>query len=401
MDISKIRINGIEINSISLLNDKDFSLEAYLDRPYLCEYFDEMPRLLAERLRPEINSEGGIFHEKHVIFKDGFDDEEEMLKWRRRIFSHINYEITLHTKSLFINERLRLASIQGLTVPDSVSRNTIGFSGRFESLDKIQTKVLAANSCNDDVNIGDMDDVGYWMIEPFKGIIVPIARADEHNQGYDLLRTLISKGEVPGGNYISIFSYHDNYAPDESRSAELALFIGALKIWRRFGGPNLPVNITRGRERGICSMDEFIKCEGQAVKILKVKNGLRNNGVKLIKHLENVIAGILKNQEGKRVKVDQLFSEIDSINELIQLSSDFRYDAKIMESLKKIDEARYRSDILELEQLVLGFNGVKNSIHTNLKITLEKNNPYTLESIYSVYGDVTSLYEEFNRLGSI
>ena len=124
-----------------------------------------------------------------------------------------------------------------------------------------QAKILTANSAGAGQKVGQMDAVGYVMISNIDNTIVPIARADEHNLGSDLLWKLTKRTSFDPQNYTPIFSIGNNYVYS---AGDLAPLLKVVKKFLSYGGN--PELMLRGSNdlRGKCTtLGNFVESKGK------------------------------------------------------------------------------------------------------------------------------------------
>lgn len=115
---------------------------------------------------------------------------------------------------------------------------------------------------------GQMAPVGYVMINPKDGTVVPIARPDEHHRGYDVLHDLARRAKFSFSprDYTPVFAWPGAtfylYSPKEIPAA-----LEVLAWFRDHGGPNVPVHARPqpGLVHQIILADDFLKARGQVV----------------------------------------------------------------------------------------------------------------------------------------
>lgn len=98
-----------------------------------------------------------------------------------------------------------------------------------------EARILVGNSLGENKKIGDWDSVGYVMINLKTNEIVPIARADEHNTGYDMMHDI----HLPNVN--EYFPIYDGRNCVYSKQNAKNMIIAAKK-WLKWGGPDCPVS---------------------------------------------------------------------------------------------------------------------------------------------------------------
>lgn len=97
-----------------------------------------------------------------------------------------------------INEVLKLSGVRvaetveqplkaPFKLPDGCPTDWFQLTNSFKDIEQWKAIVHEANSRSDEsIKVGDLEEVGYVMISLTDNTIVPIARSDEHHQGYDV-----------------------------------------------------------------------------------------------------------------------------------------------------------------------------------------------------------------------
>ena len=142
--------------------------------------------------------------------------------------------------------------------------------GDLGNVKKWKAKIILGNSMAKGKKIGDMDDVGYVGINTRTNEIVPIARADEHQAGHELLYHLAKKGMIKGNPADFVTLYPGTNYPHYS-SNNTHQYVEAIKKWLAYGGPNGAVHSvatpqggwSSGREKEyITDMEEYAAKDG-------------------------------------------------------------------------------------------------------------------------------------------
>ena len=262
-----------------------------------------------------------------------------------------------------------------------------------------KVKIILNNSVSFDENDkklkkGDMDSVGYVMIGLKTGTLIPIARADEHHKGYDLIYHLVNKGYIPDDSYYAIFSSH-TYVNSNDTEALLA-----LKTWRKLGGQNLIIKSETNDINFQMSIDDYIKKEG---KIEINKGELFPLGAELIKKLKTVSSLCIESRKDSR-KEKRLYAEVLSLYNFYLQKIEVHYSEndEILKNIYLAESIGGEEGIKKIEQYIFGFEGFKNKIHNNVReaINAKNKNSYSfkIRTMESIFGDLDLANHELGSL---
>jgi hypothetical protein len=274
--------------------------------------------------------------------------------------------------------------------------------GDLGNVEKWKAKTILANSGG---KKGTWDNVGYVMISPKDNTIIPIARSDEHQSGYDLLYHLRNKYDIHALDYKPVYAIGNNYV-DMNNQKEIDKYLKIFKKFRNMGGNNLQVdswdNISYHG-----TIDDFLKRKGT---IGYKKGELSETGKNLISDLER-LAKMLKKILTDPVASDKLIwmfndTTIDFLKRGF-IKYPYPYDGlteyigyseidKWYESLQKA------TDYKLAEKVLFSMNGVKNKIHNAIRIEMKKSSSErSKKKLESILGHLETAFKEFNRLGQI
>lgn len=278
------------------------------------------------------------------------------------------------------------------------SKLKIEIDGDLGNVKKWKAKILLGNSMGKDHKIGDMDEVGYVAINIKTNEIVPIARADEHQTGYELLYHLSDKGIIKSdpNDFITLFS-GNNYPDYSVRREDMGRYVNAVKKWLDYGGENYPVIMTEG-ERIDTDMKEFVKSNGKpsgkpTEKEESVGGKLKPHAQESVKLFEDTA------KSGAEVATNPAASKkfLNQAKSLIQHLKSSKIGIDVVDDLlKKAETDIDKEDVDGLQEHLFAFNGIKNFLHNYLR-ELKKRG--VKEDDY--FGDVNTAFEEFNKLGQI
>ena len=243
--------------------------------------------------------------------------------------------------------------------------------------------------------------VGYIAIDVKTGMLVPIARSDEHRTGYDLLHYLERKKIIPKGKWFTIWSIGGNYVYGEEYDKEA---LEAFKKWREIGGPNLPVQASGGRREGgfHVSMDDFIKTKGNPESNWNGK--LAPVGERVVKSFEKVAQIYAKyRKENKLLSTKPL---VKSAGDLMQLLHHyFRFLGIEKEQWEKADKALLdlegKGNLDDFEKSIFAYDGIKNALHEKIRKSAEDPSVWDARNLKEIFGDLKLAKAEFDRLGQI
>jgi hypothetical protein len=283
------------------------------------------------------------------------DYEKRRIDWKRF------YEE--YSSNQFINENL---NEQLFNIPKEIE-SFYNIKGDLTNINKWKAKIIVGNNIRGDKKIGDWDDIIYVLISLTSNFIIPVARADEHHIGYDLLLYLIKKYKIKNLNYQSIslvnnhFVYGGEYFNKEFNVIKKAYDYGIRNLIIKKMGKNLQMNIK-----------DYIENNGdfnQAKEIGKKSKKLSYEGQKFINELSNIVKLLeryKRNPTQQKLKFDEII--IDSCKKLYKIIiNNELWDFVKTDSLKKAIE---NENIDMLEKSLLSHNGIKNTMH----ILLKKNN---------------------------
>lgn len=272
-----------------------------------------------------------------------------------------------------------------------------------------KAKIILGNNMGENQKIGQWDDVGYIMIDLNSNNIIPIARADEHQTGYELIDYYIRKKLIPDGKYINLFPLsityiYGNYENDYKEK------LNACKKWLGYGGKSGEIKIAYRKNNLpdlIGNMEDLIN--GRLEKDTP-SGKLASLGKHFIDLLEEVAKLNSMRLSGdqmklKRVekhffnKVRQLMPVIRRVYGNVGLLKNWDYN-RIDNLTNNLNNLEARKDYQTIESELFGHNGFKNDLHIALKNNMKKDD-WDYNKLKSIFGDLKLALQEFNRLGSI
>lgn len=269
-------------------------------------------------------------------------------------------------------------------------------SGDFGKVREWKAVVYLANSKGDkDPDVGEMGDIGYTMIDLDSGVIIPIARSDEHHQGYDLISHLRKNKMIPKGNYYPIY-FGNNYVYSEYPE-EVSRALRAFKIWRENGGEN--TSVSNGGNRRFdytIKMDDFIKSNG---KIEIVNGEIFPIGQRIVRYLDKCATLMKSHHEGKTIKPDMVANYAEMI--VNELKDTFSFYSETQALQSAITQFRSDANLKKLEEALFSHNGFKNTLHMGIRAGIQDPRDFKARDVTKLFGDLEFANREFNRLSMI
>jgi hypothetical protein len=307
----------------------------------------------------------------------------------RTLHEELNHYLTSKT----LNE-INLDNLDNL-IPIKVRKN-YKIHGKLDNVKNWEAKVIVGNSIGKDgPKIGEWSTVGYTLVSLDTGTLIPVAREDEHNTGYDLSSYLIRRKLIKRENYYPIYFANNYVYSDDPRDVSEALM--AFKIWRRLGGENTLVTGTHSLSFSV-TMDDYIKLKGKIKNSKNLKGELLPIGSRFIQGLEKIAQGLNAARENKRVKESGLFEVAHQL--LKEMENSFYGDiSKVAEQgLKALDQALANNDLKKLEEIIFHHDGIKNIVHIKIKNCLDDDGDFSFKDLSEVFGDLEKANAELIRL---
>lgn len=281
--------------------------------------------------------------------------------------------------------------------------------GGFENIDEWKTKIILCNSGGEGDKVGKWDEVGYVGISyTDDNLIVPIARADEHQAGYELLEHLYFKKIIPHEKFKSVWTGNStNYIWSYDEEGYKNYYI-AYKKFLEYGGRNTALLIRyeenyRGQEMEL-DLETFVKNEGDLSKLknyIKDSGKYSDDGKELIEFFQFLSYKLsdyhnpkppeyYKNRWNKSATspkdiADYIHREIKTLNK-IKFMNALYYKNELIKAANKFDVAK-------IEQLIYSHNGLKNEIHMMLRKKDKKLKPF--------FGNLDIALQRFNQLSAM
>lgn len=307
---------------------------------------------------------------------------EELTKIKQQILKDIN-----DANNLLLS--LNSYDVSGKTVHELISSNmkdNFVLTDSLSSVKNWKAKIILGNSSTNGKEVGDYDGVGYVCIGINTGTIVPIARSDEHHQGYDLIHFLIEQSLIPEDKYISIYT-HGHYV-DSGDVFSLAAF----KMWRQLGGPNVVLNNWKKDTRFQITMDDYIKMNGTIIVNKGELLPIGQEFVNLLKHVAQVNSDFRENPNN----LPKMVSATKKLIRYISTKVDIFLDVSEMNNALKI-ASEDENPQQKIEEFVFGFNGIKNTYHNKIRKELSKESKFN-DEMECLFGDLELANHEFGSI---
>jgi hypothetical protein len=333
-------------------------------------------------------------YEVYYKLKDESINDDEAFEELHKVKKAISGVIVSVTDEIASSHKKEFEKFED-RIPEKLRKN-IKAAGNFSNVKSWEVKVVLGNCCGEDSpRVGEMCDVGYTMINIDTGELVPIARSDEHNMGYDLMRHYRAKKLISEGRYYPIY-FAQNYVYDELPQ-EVSAALKAFRIWLDLGGENTPVSSGGNRRVDyMIRMEDFIKANGQ---IDLPKGSLLPVGKRIVQRLEKCAELIKAYHLGKPIKEDSVCDYAEMI--IRELSGSYTFHKECSELTAATQEYRAGGSLKSLEEALFSHNGFKNEIHMDIKSAMNDKQGFRGRDSRKVFGDLEFAFREFNRLSMI
>lgn len=250
---------------------------------------------------------------------------------------------------------------------------------------------------------GDMGEVGYVCISLKDNSIIPIARGDEHHQGMDLLYDLAegvrfnARGkkiktaplDFNPSDYYPIFALGNNYAYEGDQSK----MVIAVKKFLSYGGKDRTIK-GMGIPSQVMHLSDFVGAKGLA----KIEHGkLAVIGEKIVNGFTNLANAIRNASDQSRVSTVAIFKQAVDLIKLLH-SVNYELGVRFDDTPDKIRELQKTNDLTGLEELFFSFNGVKNSLHAELKKMVAEASRWNEDRINALWGDPELAIDMLGRI---
>lgn len=321
-----------------------------------------------------------------------------------------------------LKEKLRQyrESTESFVIPANISSN-YETPGGLDNVQNWKAKVYLNNNGTGKTKVGDMDKVGYIAVDPTSSNIIPIARADEHHNGMDLIGHLISKKIIPKEAYITLWPHSTSYVYGHQSAKYMQDTIAAYKKWLAYGGKDIPLTGYNGiLYHG--TLSDFIKrvksINTQGVIVLD-NSTITPTGARFLKDLHDLASRYRKILDAQgtitvgsdRVEVNLAKDAYAFIKATFSygetyprnLLQDYKLETKL-----EADADTYQDNLQKLMEIINGFPGIKNHIHTNLKRILSIKGTTTDRELMNIrdayttaFGNIKKAEAEMTKIGGL
>lgn len=372
----QLRKTGINPDTVILSSEGYVEVDSIIDLELFNVYFDLNVK---NKLCGFSNQDGASiifsFVDKELEYTDNdFENLSKAENITRQLLAQAHYDYINSIKNSYENKSLDQC------IPNFLKENLNNCSS-LKDIENWKIKIILNNSCGNELQIGDLDTIGYVLIGINTGTIIPIARNDEHNRGFDCLHHYIEQGLVPNDHYYAMANSFLTYANSLDMVA-----LTAMKIWRKFGGKNMILR-DEGNHKGPMfqlTIDDYINNEAN---IILNKGKLLPIGERFIKNLSNLSKLISSYHLKPTNNIKQIFKQayvtINHYNAEINLYKPI--DLNILNSMEFLEET---DSIAKLEQMFFGFDGIKNDIHNQIRKALAEPNHWNSKDMNQIFGDL-------------
>jgi len=280
----------------------------------------------------------------------------------------------------------------------SIPKGYVGFvdgTGDLGSVDSWKVQVQMGNSVGrDEPGVGGWGKVGYVFLNPKTKQIVPIARSDEHHAGWDLMHELASKGVVKNLDDWGHVYQHGTHVYD---SEDKDFYRKVFQTWLDLGGRDISVEIyrtgsVRTGEKFLGTLTGFIKQKS----FVPQKGEIAAPGRDLIGGFEkfaHAVVQTLQNPRGEKAaqKAAEALLAVFPKYRIYQWSTE----------IQKVETALASGDFQALQDAVLGHDGLKNTIHQELRDAAKDPGAWQGDKVRDIFGDVEAAKKAFDVLGDI
>lgn len=299
-------------------------------------------------------------------YEDDYDDEiDEVLK----------------RAGIQINEEKIDAPFQ---IPEVIKDN-FKITNSLKDASKWKAKIIENNSNGDEsIGIGDWNNIGYVMISLKDNTIIPIARADEHKRGYELLYELQEKYGINASDYYSVWCLKNsaNYPYNKEEGDLLKKALIKCKSY----GMDLSKSLVymkyidslyrdKSYDDSMITAEDFINDNYQTVE--KLNTSITNTGNKLIDAFKLLSESFSKtNIRGKYsiVNINKAIKNLYNVGSKIILKDNFKLVSdmdleQMQEFVQQYKEGYYNNN--QLSKVFFGFMGFRNNFHQRLRKNID------------------------------
>lgn len=291
-----------------------------------------------------------------------------------------------------INEVLKRAGIQineekidaPFQIPEVIKDN-FKITNSLKDASKWKAKIIENNSNGDEsIGVGDWNNIGYVMISLKDNTIIPIARADEHKQGYELLYELQEKYGINASDYYSVWCLKNsaNYPYNKEEGDLLKKALIKCKSYGMDLSKSLvymkyidPLYRDKSYDDSMITAEDFINDNYQTVE--KLNTAITNIGNKLIDAFKLLSESFSKtNIRGKYsiANINKAIKNLYNIGSKIILKDNFKLVSdmdleQMQEFVQQYKEGYYNNN--QLSKVFFGFMGFRNNFHQRLRKNID------------------------------
>lgn len=272
-------------------------------------------------------------------------------------------------------ENVGVENNESFSLPKTVPTKFFKITDNLNDVEKWRVKILQNNS-PENKRLGTFDSVGYIMVSLVDNTIIPIARSDEHQRGYEILETIyMDEYDIIPNNYYPIFCLGNNYPYNQDEALKMKIALEKLKSYG-YDLEKLNVSmyyISKGEDERYISGNDFLnEIETKETERKKIPVSLL--GKKLVKACEDVSSACeYRNVRGELSlsKIRNAWFKLYNIGHKIQLNDDgdmliSSFDNENVERLIEKYEDGYISKENFMD-LFFGFGGIRQQIHNLLR----------------------------------
>lgn len=203
--------------------------------------------------------------------------------------------------SLFENAGLK--NNESFSLPKTVPVKFFKITNNLNDVEKWRVKILQNNS-SENKRLGSFDSVGYIMVSLVDNTIIPIARSDEHQRGYEILETIyMDEYDIIPNNYYPIFCLGNNYPYYQDEALKMKVALEKLKSYG-YDLEKLHVSmyyLSKGEDERYISGNNFLN-EIETKETERKKIPVSSLGKKLVKAFEDISSACEIQECQRRIK---------------------------------------------------------------------------------------------------
>ena len=270
-------------------------------------------------------------------------------------------------------------------IPDIIKDN-FKITNSLKDANKWEAKIIENNSNGDEsIGIGDWDNIGYVMISLKDNTIIPIARADEHKTGYEVLHDVYQeKYNINASNYYSVFCIEGGsnypYSLEEAELLKQAL-IKCKSYGMDLTKSYVYMTIINSMYRNKSYNDSFVTSEdfinGNFSTEEKANAQITNLGQKLIQAFKLLSESFsTTNIHGKYsiANINKAIKNLYNIGSKIMLKDNFKLVGdndleQMLNFVQQYKEGYYSNS--QISKAFFGFLGFRNNFHQRLRKNID------------------------------